>query len=318
MNNLYKELVQIIRNATPSDLTPVDTLISVIPMSKEAAYRRLRGEINFTLDEAVKITKEFDVSLDNLIDFSPKSRYSVPMICMGQDEFPDLYKHSFEEIIAILKKLKSCSNPAIYIFTNILLPLNHTFKYNAISKFRMFRRSFRWNEDVIPAKMNETIISPEFLQVENELFRELMTVPTNYVCTSELMQAFVRDIKLYRKMNLITEEEEKNLKNETIGLLDNLERDATKGVIQNNIPFYMFLSESNFDATYLYFSSDEYEVVATQLFGAGFFFFKDIRIINQMKNWKNTLIKNSTLISICGEKQRFDFFRTQRMVVDTL
>ena len=318
MVDLSKELIQVIKEATPSGSTLVDTLTDIIPMSKEAAYRRLRGEINFTCDEAVKIVTKFNVSLDCLIASSQEDRYSVQMTCVGETS-TDLYRSSFNEIIAILKKLKTCSNPFISISTNMFIPLSYTYKYETISKFRMYISTLRWDDNHVPTKMHETDSPPGFIELENELFRELTSIPTNYICTPELVQAYVRDIKHCQKINLITDEEVLKMKNETFCLLDDMERDATRGKNHNNVPFYMYLNKASFDTTtYMYYSSDEYEIVSMRLFGVGFYFFKDIRIINQMKYLKNALIKNSTLISVSGEKQRIEFFRNQRMLVDTL
>jgi len=318
MKELFEELVQIIKQATPAGVTPVDMLISIIPMSKEAAYRRLRHEISFTFEEVVKIAKELGVSLDGMIDLPQKNRYNVQMTCVGGEDLIELYRNSFEEIIAGLKKLKTCSNPAIYLFTNKLFPFSHTFKYDMIAKFRLYKWTYLRDEVIIPTKMHEINVPSDIMRVENELFREMMNIPLNYICIPELMQIYVRDIKQCQKINLITDEEVLRLKNETFGLLDDLERDATNGVNQNNVPFNMFLCNSNFDASYLCFAGDEYKVVSTQLFGAGFYFFKDARIIDRMTNWINILIKNSTLVSISGEKQRLEFFRNQRMIVDAL
>ena len=318
MKDIYNELIQNIKQATPLGANSVDTLTDIIPMSKEAAYRRLRNEINFSFDEVVKIAKELNVSLDNLIGLSQRNRYNVQMTCVNSDDLVEQYRLSFEEIIAEAKKLKTCSNPVITLFTDMLIPFSHTFKYETIAKFRLFKWTFRWNEEIAPVKMHEITLSSDIIRLENELYREMTNIPTHYICMPELIQSYVRNIQYCQKINLITDEDVLKLKNETFRVLDDLESDATTGMLRNKAPFYMYLCNSYFNETYLYYGSNEYEAVTTQLFGVGFYFFKDIRIINQMKNWINTLIRDSTLISVSGEKQRFEFFRRQRLIVDTL
>lgn len=62
-NNLQKA----IRNTLPEDKNIANVLTEILFIGKEAVYRRLRGEVPFTLYEAALIVKQLGISLDSLI-----------------------------------------------------------------------------------------------------------------------------------------------------------------------------------------------------------------------------------------------------------
>ena len=51
----------------PPSMKPVDYISDILDIGKESAYRRLRGEMSFTLDEVIKLSVELRVSLDEIV-----------------------------------------------------------------------------------------------------------------------------------------------------------------------------------------------------------------------------------------------------------
>lgn len=50
-NGILNELISTMRERIPQDMNLANTLADILCMGKEAVYRRLRGEVSFTIDE---------------------------------------------------------------------------------------------------------------------------------------------------------------------------------------------------------------------------------------------------------------------------
>lgn len=73
-NELNTSLIEAVKEKLPLKENLANLLIDTLYIGKEAIYRRLRGEVPFTLEEAALISRKLGVSLDNVI-----GSVSVPM-----------------------------------------------------------------------------------------------------------------------------------------------------------------------------------------------------------------------------------------------
>ncbi len=56
-----------VRKSLPSNISFVDELAENLSISRDSAYRRIRGETVLSLDEVSQICKRFKMSLDEII-----------------------------------------------------------------------------------------------------------------------------------------------------------------------------------------------------------------------------------------------------------
>lgn len=64
---IVKELINEMKDRMPQDQSLASYLINTLCIGKEAAYRRLRGEVAFTLDEIAIISCNLGISIDQII-----------------------------------------------------------------------------------------------------------------------------------------------------------------------------------------------------------------------------------------------------------
>src|SRR5688572_13594902 len=65
-NDYQSYFIEALRKAVPSNLNLADEIGQVLGISADSSYRRLRGETEFTLNEAVSLCQHFDVPLEIL------------------------------------------------------------------------------------------------------------------------------------------------------------------------------------------------------------------------------------------------------------
>src|ERR1051325_1305267 len=76
-NDIQLKFVQHIKEKLPAHMLLADELAQLLNLSKDGAYRRIRGETDFTMEEVALIARKFKLtpdsygmSFDNLVTFS--------------------------------------------------------------------------------------------------------------------------------------------------------------------------------------------------------------------------------------------------------
>ena len=70
INELNTGLIEAAKEKVPTGANLANTLMDILYIGKEAIYRRLRGEVPFTLAEAAVISRKLGISLDKMIGVS--------------------------------------------------------------------------------------------------------------------------------------------------------------------------------------------------------------------------------------------------------
>lgn len=66
-NGILNELISTMRERIPQDMNLANTLADILCMGKEAVYRRLRGEVSFTIDEVALLSQKLGISIDQIV-----------------------------------------------------------------------------------------------------------------------------------------------------------------------------------------------------------------------------------------------------------
>lgn len=97
-NPIHNQLLDAIKDRLPQDQI-VGRLMDTLCIGKEAAYRRLRGDVSFTLEEAVTIALELGISIDDVMgNDNPKSRPFQLKLTRYVDPTPSDYTQKYEYI----------------------------------------------------------------------------------------------------------------------------------------------------------------------------------------------------------------------------
>ena len=70
INELNTGLIEALKEKLPPKTNLANLLMDTLYIGREAIYRRLRGEVPFTLEEAALISRKLGVSLDKIVGVS--------------------------------------------------------------------------------------------------------------------------------------------------------------------------------------------------------------------------------------------------------
>lgn len=316
--NYNSELIKAMNEKLPNGTNLANTLIDMLYLGKEAVYRRLRGEVPFTLAEAAAISQKMGVSLDKLAGTNADSNAIFDLNIIRQTDPLETYYSIVDNYVKIFRDLNRDPSSELCTSSN-MIPQTFYLKYELLSKFRMFKWIYQFEKIDIEKHFEDIEIVDKLLEKQREFVRESQEFGhTEYIWDDKLFIYLINDIKYFASVHLISHEYVQKLKKELLQLLDELEEIATRGAFKTGQEVCIFISNINFEATYSYIASSAYHISLVRVFAINSFATRDEQVFNSVKEWIHLLKKFSTLISQSGEMQRIKFFKTQREIVEGL
>src|SRR6267154_2954696 len=123
-----------VKNRLPANVSFVDELAEILTISRDSAYRRIRGETVLSLDEVKKLYDKFGISLDVILSNSSQ------MVTFHR-RVVDHASYTLEKWLnSVLKNLDFLSSFEDHemIFSAKDIPIFHYFRLPQLSSFKLF------------------------------------------------------------------------------------------------------------------------------------------------------------------------------------
>ena len=317
---LYKDLLLRLRNRIPQNSKLVKKLVDILPLEKEAVYRRLRQEVPFTFEEIATIAREFNISLDSLFGVDAKTAIPFRINLNEMDNPVEVNYSILEEYVQVIRDLSVDSSGRMWLVVNLLPLLLYTgFKH--IARFYYFK----WQYYSIPANRtkpyHEIVFPARLTQIANDIFlcsKKIQAI--HIVLSNHVFQDFVDDVVYFNSIRLIRDEDVIRIKEDLLCFLDYMETIAIDGFVDepaNEVLIYN--SDISVDTSYYYVDSKisvRYAMIWSFIFNTTFIF--DNEMLEMIKQRIQMMIRTSTLLSVTDEKQRMEYFAMQRKIVGQL
>lgn len=112
---------------------------------------------------------------------------------------------------------------------------------------------------------------------------------TYFIWDSNIFQSFVKEIKYFAGLNLISTSDVMCLKNELQQLLTDLENLSIKGEFSERHELYIYLSNIDFEATYSYLSRKDFQISLFRVYSINSMDSQSPQICLMQKNWIQSL-----------------------------
>jgi len=295
-----------------------NTLMDILFLGKEAVYRRLRGEVPFTLMEAGTISKALGISLDSLVGIDTGRSRPFKMNLVEYDNLTEVDYAMLQNYLDILSMSRDDPYSEITVSANAF-PQPFFYRYSLLSRFFLFKWTYHHGRGGGVKPLSEIIIPDRLHAIQQESISGHMNMKTScYIFDNLISLYLINDIKYFTSIRLVTEQEKKILKKELLDLLDYLEFLATTAKYENGNNVYFYVSNINFESTYTYLRVHNARISFIDIFVLNGAASIDEGIYEHVKTWVQSLRRLSTLISQSGELQRIKFFKEQREVVNSL
>jgi hypothetical protein len=318
MSNLRSTIAAKVLNNIPPHVKPIDFLIENLSISRESVYRRIRGDISFTLEEIAILSVKLGFSIDELImndkpthvlfDMQTSSMHnsSEIFIAIFQQYFQDILDSNYTNGIKSIAVLNHVPCEFIVFFDNLF-------------KFVYYRQIHQCQESSYKFCYSDVTVPKELVSLQKNVTENLAKVNDNtFIIDSEIVAYLIQEIQYFYKRKLISQEEVIILKEDLFGLVDMMENIAQTGSYNSEAKFNFYLSLLNIESSSRYF---EYEKRTKSQFYINAF--EPISITHSMlcrqhKKWLDSVRKYTTLITQTNEILQIKYFAKQRTHIEQI
>jgi len=298
----------------------VDVLMDSLAVSSDSAYRRIRLEKIFTLDELIKLSNDFNISIDQLItnNSSESVLFSFPF---KSSQFN--LEEYFGKILEHLTKIKDAGGTMYYSAKDI--PIFHFFQDKKLLafKFHYWLHTMNNSPEITKDIFNYDFIPASLAQLTKKIYTVYSQITTHEIWNYETLTRTSSQITYYYELGIITEDQANDLQQRLIDLCNHLEKECelSKKYFIDNEPLS---TEENY---HFYFN----EILAAD--NSIYAEYGDIKesflphiVLNYMttdnvqysefnKTVFDNVINKSTLITKVNEKDRKKFFNYNKKFI---
>ena len=308
-------LIEILKKQVPENLSLPMELGQILGISADSAYRRLRCETAFTLDETALVCRHFDVPLEALNDIiSGVVSFRYQPIEAGENSMRD-YLAGFS---AQVKTISQFKEKHIYYAAEDI-PLFHVYAWPVLSDFKFFywRKSILNQQDLQNKKYSLANLDEGLLEMAKNASLAYAAIESTEIWTEETISSTLMQIEFYAEAGLFeSAEDASRVLDDLKGLLENLQRQCDLGLkirpggSVSATPFHCHASDLMIGNNCVLVKTDKRKISFLGYNTFNFMSTGNPLFNEQNARWMENLIAKSTQISRSAEKIRNQFFRT--------
>ncbi len=311
-DSIQSSFLDQVRSRLPANLSFVDELAEILNISRDSAYRRMRGETVLSLDEVKKICNHFGVSLDSLL--SPSAEI-VSFQLRAWDEGEFTFDKYLKSILGNLDMIISFPEKQL-IYHAKDLPVFHFFQYPRLATFKIYFwiKTFTRNTKFAGEKYNPDLVSRDLLSTGERIWAKYASVYSTEIISHEILNITLRQIQFALDCGLINRTGAQELCSDCATLLDHLRQQAelgqkkTSGSEDLGAKFELYLNEVLIGDNTVFFKMGDKRVTFLTHNNFNILTTSHESFCKLTENHLLNMISKSSLISTSAAKERSRFF----------
>jgi hypothetical protein len=303
-------LIEEIQKNIPKGENVVKYLTWKLGISKESAYRRIRGIVPFPLEEIKKLALDLNFSVDDII------KNKLPESGKNQENKDDLL---LDQILAYQSLTDTISRvgqqSVIFLANHIILPF--IMEYDALFELHFFNQMHRIQAFNGIRSFSELSVSNEIQAIrKNILDKTPIFSQKEFIFGRDLFSGIARKIQYFRRLKLLSDEETEALKLEMLQMLGKMETEMETGHNGKGEDCFYYFSWLDVETDAICVDCGDKLVSLCRCFGVPV-------LQNNTQNyanleWLESQKKYTILISQSSEFVRSEFIEQQRNFIESI
>jgi hypothetical protein len=298
-----------------------DEIGALLTISKDSAYRRMRGDTLLTFNEIRKISQHFGASLDTFFNLSKDTVLFHKKMLNVNYGYIDFLK-------SVLQSVKMIGQKESYHMTYIAkdIPPFHYFRFPELSRFKSYfwMRTILKEPTLASKPFSSNLISQEMMDICSAIWKAYQEVPSLEIWSDETFNITLRQIEYSYDTGALSDVQFKMLVDEIRQLLNILCVEAEEGIKKHPDPNQRILS-GKFDLYYneieigdntVFFSMDDRRMVMKTYNMLNLLSTTDPVFCENIEKYIKTILQKSVPISSSSEKERLKFFNAMHAKVN--
>jgi hypothetical protein len=297
-----------VRNSAPAHIAFADMLADVLSISRDSAYRRIRGETILSLDEVSAVCRHFKLSLDAII--SPSSELvSFHNRFVSENDFT--FEKWLESINANLDQMTNLHEREMIVSAKDV-PIFYYFKTPELSAFKMFF----WMKTILrygvytSSNFKPELVPRELLALGSRIHEKFTRIERTELWSEDTIHASLRQIEFYYECGFFESPAHAHrLCDELMSIIGDIKESAALGhLATEHEPFHLYKNEINIaDNTFLFRMDGKYVVFINHNM-LNVLTTSQQSFCKQTEEYLRNLLNKATKISGTGERDRQKFF----------
>lgn len=306
VTNIQTDFLNQIRNKLPNNASFADELAELLNVSRDSAYRRIRGETVLSLDEVKKLYDKYGLSIDGII--SPDSN----MVLMNHQavDFNFSINEWLKSIIQNLTFAKhSTTLELIYAAKDI--PVFHYFRFPELAAFKLFV----WSKTIIKDPYYEQLpYSPDVLPKEviieaTKAWQLYSSLASTEIWSDEAINSTLKQIEFYYECDYFKNRSLAiDLHNQLDDFIKTIKEEAAEGKKAEGGGFTLYQNDILIPDNTILVKMTGAQVVFINYNTTDLLTTYQDSFCEKTELYLKTLLKNSALISATAERERNRFF----------
>lgn len=319
MINLHEQLLNFLNARFPKKADLCNLVSDYLRVERESVYRRLRGNVAFTVQELGILSQKMGFSIDSLLYRGANTKNSL-VVNM-------IFPRTMHSITELNDTLKASANMLDRIATQkgvelgavaCIIPVEFFILYPNLTKFLYFKWGYHHVDDdqfrnydawEMPESIRQWSLA---VRAAYDNFDDLF-----YIWDDAVIWSTINELNYFTDVHIISSEAAQVIREDLHAMLRSMERDSQVGANSLGKTFNLYTSNVNMGISCSYARSST--GLCHTFLNSTFFnttMSDNQEVCTNICNWIKSMKKVATLISGSGEKERILFFEKQHAMVD--
>jgi hypothetical protein len=287
--------------------------MKLLDLSSESVYRRIRGEIAFTLEEISKLSAEMNFSLDHVLGIGQEDNHlrfgSFANTLEGK---PEMFVSTLQMYIDLAIKWNKAQHIESLLMLNSL-PIILITEYDHLFKFFYYKWLHQTSEVSLTCRFSEVEIPEDIVRLKEILNEPVHRKGKNAVILDRnIFLDLIGEVQYYHMRNLITGDDIALIRDDLTDLATQLEKWAQIGVLKDDRQSFIYLSSLNVMSNSAYINVDGELSSYFSMVSSRPLITTNVEICERLKRAFMITKKYSVLITQSNELLQSQFFTQQR------
>jgi len=313
-SDLNKRLVENVLKHIPKNKKPVIYLVNTLNISRESAYRRMRGDIPFTMEELITLATRLEFSIDDVYD-QEKQNHAFFDYSRIEKKTPNFFLIMLKKHNDLLEKISYSKKVEITMAFNMLPPPFYS-NFNNLFKFAYYKWLYQDAEIYRNMPYSETVLPDEIAILQKKMKRIILrNASVTFIMDMDIFLNVIKEIQYFYQRKLITDEELILLKEEMKYLIG-LYEDMVQTGLYESTKVQLYLSTLCVNSNTVCYKYDDKIDPLFWIYTVNPVVIQNAEFVSMQLKWFNSLKRQSALITQSNEILQAEFLFRQREYID--
>jgi len=313
-SDLNKRLVENVLKHIPENKKPVIYLVNTLNISRESAYRRMRGDIPFTVEELITLATKLEFSIDDVYDQEKQNHAFFDYSRMGKGA-TNFFLIMLKKYNELLEKISYSKKVEIMMAFNMLPPPFYS-NFNNLFKFVYYKWLYQDTEINRNMLYSEIVLPDEIAILQKKLKKNILkNANVTFILDMGIFLNLIKEMQYFHQRKFITNDELLLLKEEMQHFIGFYE-DMVQTGLHESAKIQLYLSTLCVNSNTVCYKYDDKVDPLFWIYTINPVVIQNAEFASMQLKWFNSLKRQSALITQSNEILQAEFFFQQREYID--